>query len=70
MLAAAGRAGNLAWALREMSESNERRFAWRMQLAVHVLFSLLIIGFGIQTLVSVVAMFVPLVELNQLGTRL
>ena len=53
-----------------MSESNERRFAWRMQLAVHVLFSLLIIGFGILTMVWVVAMFVPLVELNQLGTRL
>lgn len=46
VLQAAERVGNLPWALREMAESNRRRFAYRLQSIVQTAFPLVIIFFG------------------------
>jgi protein transport protein HofC len=65
VLQAAQRAGNLAWALREMAESNRRRFQYRMNAAIQVLFPLVVLSLGWLVLVHVVAYFIPLVALIQ-----
>ena len=60
---AAGRAGNLAWALREMAESNRRRLNYRLHNAVQTLFPVAILVLGAMVMVFVVSYFLPLVKL-------
>ncbi|MFC1596815.1 type II secretion system F family protein [Planctomycetota bacterium] len=60
---AAGRAGNLAWALREMAESNRRRLNYRLHNVVQLLFPMAILVFGLMVMVFVVSYFMPLVML-------
>ncbi len=46
VLAAAQRAGNLPWALREVAESNRRRFTYRLYIFMQVAFPLAILSVG------------------------
>lgn len=61
----AGRAGNLAWALREMADSNRRRLNYRMYLLVQLLFPLAIVAVALLIMVYVLAFFLPLIRLIQ-----
>ena len=60
---AAGRAGNLAWALREMAESSRRRLNYRLHNVVQVLFPMAVVVFGVMVMVFVVSYFMPLIGL-------
>jgi type II secretory pathway component PulF len=60
---AAQRAGNLAWALAEMADSNRRRLAYRLQLLLPVLFPLVVLAIGALVMTLAVGYFVPLVDL-------
>ena len=62
---AAGRAGNLSWALREMADSNRRRLNYRLYNMVQVLFPLAIVAIGFVVMVYVVGYFLPLASLIQ-----
>ncbi|MFH1921623.1 MAG: type II secretion system F family protein [Planctomycetota bacterium] len=60
----AGRAGNLAWALREMADSNRRRLNYRVYaLGVQVLFPLAVLTMGLLVMVYVLSYFLPLIHL-------
>jgi type II secretory pathway component PulF len=63
VLQAAQRVGNLPWALREMADSNRRRFLYRAQALVQMIFPLVVIFFGLIVMFVVVAMFLPLITL-------
>ncbi len=63
ILQAAGRVGNLPWALAEMAESNRRRLVYRLQALVGVLFPPIILLFGATVMFIVVALFLPLISL-------
>jgi type II secretory pathway component PulF len=63
VLQAAERAGNLAWAMREMADSNLRRLAYRANAAVQILFPPVVLCIGAMVLFVVVAMFIPLIAL-------
>jgi type II secretory pathway component PulF len=65
VLRAAERAGNLAWALDEMADSTMRRFAWRFQASLGVLFPIVIVVFGLAVGTFVIGLFLPLVSLIQ-----
>jgi len=62
---AAGRAGNLAWALREMADSNRRRLNYRMYMLVQLLFPLAIVAIALLVAVYILAFFLPLISLIQ-----
>ena len=70
MLGSAQRVGNLAWALREMAESNERRLGYRLQFWLQLLFPMLLICLGAVVFVLVVAYFCPLVSLIEALVRM
>ena len=55
--------GNLPWAMREMADSNRRRFAYRLQAMVQTLFPPAMILLGLIVMFIVVALFLPLVAL-------
>ncbi|HUT93392.1 MAG TPA: type II secretion system F family protein [Thermoguttaceae bacterium] len=61
----AGRAGNLAWALREMADSNRRRLNYRMYLLVQLLFPLAIVAIALLIMVYILSFFLPLISLIQ-----
>ncbi|MGQ9574731.1 MAG: type II secretion system F family protein [Thermoguttaceae bacterium] len=63
VLRAAQRLGNLAWALRELAESNRRRFAYRAFALLQLLFPLLILGIGLVIMTFVIGYFYCLVLL-------
>ena len=63
VLNAATRAGNLAWALRTLAETSERRFAYRLQIGSHLIFTIAILAMGAIVLFITVALFTPLVHL-------
>ncbi len=65
VLQAAQRVGNLAWAIREMADSNRRRLAYRIQILGQVLFPLAILALGAMVMLFVVSCFLPLVMLIQ-----
>jgi type II secretory pathway component PulF len=65
VLQAAGRAGNLAWALGEMADSNRRRLAYRAYVLLQVLFPVVILACGLAVMVFVTSYFLPLVVLIQ-----
>jgi len=65
VLQAAQRVGNLPWALHEVADGSSRRFAYRLDALVQVLYPLVILCFGALVLFVVVALFIPLVTLIQ-----
>jgi len=63
VLKAAERVGNLPWAMEEMANGNRRRWAYRLQAAMQMIYPpLLIVGTGIVMFV-VVGLFLPLIKL-------
>jgi type II secretory pathway component PulF len=60
---AAERAGNLAWALDEMANSNIRRLTYRLRAWLNVLFPLLVLVFGGCVLVIGVGILQPLFQM-------
>jgi type II secretory pathway component PulF len=65
VIAAAGRAGNLSWALRELAESNRRRWGYRAVVWLQILFPVVIVSVGFLVALYVVGYFLPLVTLIQ-----
>jgi general secretion pathway protein F len=63
VLRAAERAGNLPWAMAEMSESNLRRLGLRLRAMLSIAFPLVIIVFGVVIFTVVVSLFYPLPQL-------
>ncbi|MBC8353046.1 MAG: type II secretion system F family protein [Planctomycetes bacterium] len=65
VLTAAERAGNVEWALEEMADSSIRRLAYRLRVALNVLFPAVLFVFGMIIAFVVVSLFMPLVSLIQ-----
>lgn len=65
VLEAAGRAGNLSWALEEMAASLRRRHAYRLRALALALFPVCVVALGAAVGVLVVAYFYPLVIMIQ-----
>ena len=63
VLSAAQRANNLAWALDRLADQAHRRWHWRGEFTLNVVTPSVILGLGLFTMLTVVALFVPLVEL-------
>lgn len=63
LLTSAERVGNLTWALREVADGIERRFALRAQRWLEVLVPIAVLAAGAVVMFIVVALFVPLVSL-------
>ncbi len=63
VLISASEVGNLAWALRELAETSERRLAFRFQAVIQTLFPLVVLGLGMVVMFLAVAFFSPLVKL-------
>ncbi len=63
VLAAAQRAGNLPWALRETARSIERRLEFRFAVLLELVRPVLLLGVGILVATFVVGMFMPLIKL-------
>ncbi|MGO9114174.1 MAG: type II secretion system F family protein [Thermoguttaceae bacterium] len=63
LLQAARRNGNLAWAAREMADSNRSRLIYRIHALLQVIFPLIIVGYGLLVAAIATAMFLPLVVL-------
>lgn len=64
VLEAAQRAGNLAWALREMADSNQRRLIYRLQALLQIGSVLLVLSLGASGLLIALTVFEPLVVLT------
>ena len=65
VLAAAGRASNLPWALRNRADSIDRRRTYRLRAASTVLRTLAIAGAGLLVLSAALTIFLPLVRVLQ-----
>lgn len=65
VIASAQRAGNLPWALRELADSNRRRWAYRALVWLQILFPVVILGIGLVVALYVIGCFLPLVALIQ-----
>ncbi len=65
LLQAAQRAGNLTWALEELSEGSLRRWAFRWKIFVDIAFPFAILALGLVVMFIVVGLFLPLVSLIQ-----
>lgn len=63
VLEAAGRAGNLPWAIRTLAEAGERRVAYRLTVVSQFAFIAAIVALGAFVLFVSVALFLPLVDL-------
>lgn len=63
ILRAAGRVGNLPWALKEMADSNRRRLGYRLQALVQMLFPPVVLAIGALVMFTVVSLFMPLIAL-------
>jgi len=63
VLSSAAEVGNVAWALRELAETGERRLAFRFQAVTQTLFPLVVIGLGLVVGFIAVAFFTPLIVL-------
>jgi protein transport protein HofC len=63
LLQSARRNGNLAWAAREMADSNRRRFIYRVYTLLQVVFPLVIVVYGLLMVVFSAALILPLVKL-------
>jgi type II secretory pathway component PulF len=60
---AAQRAGDLSWALREMAESNERRFIYRLQALMQVGTVVMVVALGSLVFFTCLAIFLPIVDM-------
>lgn len=65
ILTAAERSGNLEWALEEMADSSIRRLAYRLRLALNVIFPAVLFIFGMLIGFIAISLFMPLVSLIQ-----
>lgn len=65
VLAAAQRVGNLEWALEEMASTSIRRLVERIQIALNILFPVLLLAVGLFVFVFVCGLFLPLITLIQ-----
>ena len=65
VLAAAQRAGNLAWALREMADGMRRRVAYRLQAWIQILFPTAVVSLALVVMFFWAAFFLPLIALIQ-----
>jgi len=63
VLSSAAEVGNLAWALRELAETAERRLAFRFQAVIQTLFPLVVICLGLVVGFVAIAFFSPLIVL-------
>jgi protein transport protein HofC len=63
LLASARTTGNLAWAMRELADTSDRRLLVRLQAAIQLLFPVMVVSLGVLVLFLALAYFVPLVEL-------
>ena len=63
LLQSAIRTGNLPWAMREMADSNRRRFAYRLHAMLQIVFPAVLGTIGLVVCFYVVACFLPLIEL-------
>ena len=63
VLTSAQRAGNLGWALRELAETGERRWAYRLQAWSQLLFVLTMLILGTLVFLLAVSFFLPLITL-------
>lgn len=63
LLDAAGRAGNLPWALQTLADAGERRAGYRLTAWVHLLQPLVTAGLGVLVLLIAVSYFYPLIRL-------
>jgi type II secretory pathway component PulF len=63
VLASAERVGNLTWALRDVADGIERRFALRLQRWLEIILPLLVLVAGGVVMFIIVALFIPLVSL-------
>jgi type II secretory pathway component PulF len=59
VLRAAERAGNLSWALAEVSESKLRRLGLRLRTVLSTVFPVVIVCFGVAIFAVVVSLFLP-----------
>ncbi len=65
VIGAAQRVGNLPWALRELADSNRRRWGYRALVWIQILFPVVILCIGLLVAFYVVGYFLPLVTLIQ-----
>jgi type II secretory pathway component PulF len=63
LVSSAQRVGNLTWALRDVADGIERRFALRLQRWLEVLLPILVLSAGAVVMYIIVALFVPLISL-------
>lgn len=64
LIAAAERAGNLSWALSELSDRTKTRAAFRMQATLVAVLPLMVLVFGTLTALFCMGLFLPLVKLT------
>lgn len=62
VLQSAERSGNLSWALRELADSNRRRLAQWLNVAMQLVFPPVVICFGAVVCFVVVAIFMPVIQ--------
>ncbi|NLX96184.1 MAG: hypothetical protein GXY83_08405 [Rhodopirellula sp.] len=65
VIQAAQRVGNLPWALRELADSNRRRWGYRALIWLQILFPAVILSVGLLVALYVIGYFLPLVSLIQ-----
>ncbi len=65
LLLAAQQAGNLDWALQELAAGNERRAAYRLEMALHALLPLLVGTVALVAAVLGITVFWPLVKIAE-----
>ncbi len=63
VLGTSAEVGNLAWAMRELSETSERRLVFRFQAVLQTIFPLVVVSIGLGVFFLAVAFFAPLTEL-------
>jgi len=63
LLSSAERLGNLAWALTEVADSNERRLSYQLTAVTQVIVPITVIGVGMLVAYFAIAYFLPLVKL-------
>lgn len=63
VLEAAGRAGNLSWALRTLADAHDRRQGYRLAALTQVVFPAAVVMLGLLVGLFVVSLFLPLIQL-------
>jgi protein transport protein HofC len=63
VLGTSAEVGNLAWAMRELSETSERRLVLRFHAVLQTIFPLVVVSIGVGVFFLAVAFFAPLTEL-------